>query len=243
MTPDHGLMLLVGAALGAAGGSYATTFALRFSRGELSSRGRSHCDGCDASLSFVRTVPVVSFAWARGVCHCCGGRIDPIHLAGELAGIVVVLSALALTPWPYSMGIAALGLVLLALAVTDHKCGRLPNPLTLAVTMVGAMLAARAPDRLLAGLVAAFIASGCLLALRQFARTPNNEASIGLGDVKLVFGLALWLGALTPWMVAAASGVGLAVASATKVRRIRFGPYLCSAGWLIGLAGERLHGG
>jgi len=235
--------LVLALAAGAVGGSYAVTAAVRLARGEPSSFGRSHCDACRIPLGFARTIPIASFAWSGGACAVCGARIDRIHLAGELAGVVIIGSVLAsVSLSTTTAALIALGFLLLAIATVDFKCGRLPNTLTLVIAIVCASLASASEARLAAGLIAAVVCVVTMMGVRHFLRSPEGDPGLGLGDVKLLAALALWLGALTPWAIALASGGGLAVSALQRERRIRFGPMICAAAWAIGIVGEHAHG-
>ncbi len=230
------------AASGLALGSYAVTAGLRVSRLEVTTLGRSHCDACGRSLSFVQTVPVASYLMLKGLCAHCGARIDPIHLAGELCGAVVLLAA----PWGASPLRGALvsfmGLALLASAAVDLKTMRLPDPLTAAIAVAAAALAAtHGLAALSAGVVAAAAATVIMLSVRWTVARRRGEPGLGLGDVKLTAALALWLGPATPLMVAIACGLGLAAAPFSRDARGRlpFGPMIAAAGWAAGAALER----
>jgi len=243
MTPPLAVWGLAGVA-GLAAGSYAATAAMRVARGEGHVRGRSHCDGCGRTLGFARTLPVVSFVALRGACADCGGRIARLHPAGEAAGAAIALGAV----WVASQGDAwragpllVLGFALLAAAVVDLRIRRLPDPLTLAVALAGAGLAAgRGPGALAGGAVAATLAALVLLAIRALSARRSGEPGLGLGDVKLIAALALWLGPATPLMVVFAAGLGLLAAGLDRGGEPRrpFGPALALAGWGVGLALE-----
>lgn len=238
MTP---LLGCFGAVVGACLGSYATTAALRRARTEQSTRGRSRCDACRAELSFGETTPLLAFLALRGRCRRCDARIDRVHLVGEAAAAIMVGTAFCFTSPPVAMALSVLGLALLASSITDALTQRLPDELTLFVALIGAGLAWRAgPSSLLSGCIAAAIAWVLLVLLRSLVRTPTGDPALGLGDVKLIAAVALWLGALTPWAVAIASMLGLAV-SRTRPPidgRIAFGPMIGFGAWTIGFIME-----
>ncbi len=222
-------------------GSYAVTAGLRLARGEGASLGRSRCDACAAPLGFAETAPVVSYLALRGACRRCGAGIDATHLAGEVAGAVVVVSAVWAAEPLRAAPLAVLGLVLICAAAVDVRVRRLPDPLTFATAVLAALLAAEAGwPRLVEGAVAAAVTIGVLLAVRALARRRGGRDGLGLGDVKLMAALALWVGAATPWMAAAAAVLGLAAAPWARDAegRIAFGPMIAAAGWGLGLGLE-----
>jgi leader peptidase (prepilin peptidase)/N-methyltransferase len=233
-----GLAVAPGLALG----SYAVTVGVRLSRGESSSRGRSHCDACGAGLSYAQTIPVLSYLGLRGACSACGVAIDPLHLIGEVAGAVVLASAFWSVAPARALILGAMGLALITLAAVDAKTQRLPNPAVLLVAVAAALLAGlKGWGALEVGVVAAVAAGGVLLLLRGLMAATKGDPGLGLGDVKLIAALSLWAGAGTPWMILAASLLGLAAAPWLRdgAGRMPFGPLVAGGGWIVGVAMER----
>lgn len=240
MTPTASALVVAGLA-GLALGSFAVTAAVRFERAGGAQPPRSACDHCAAPLGFVETLPVVSYLRQGGACRACGGAIDPIHLAGEVAGCAILVSVIFVgDPWR-ALLLAALGLILIASAAIDWRTQRLPDRLTLAMAGLSAALAWTAsPSRVLEGLVAAGLTLAILLGLRAVRGRFAADPGLGLGDVKLFSALALWLGAATPWAVALAAVFGLLLARAGRDQngRISFGPAIALGAWCVGVAGE-----
>ncbi len=225
--------------LGAVVGSFAATAGLRWARGEQALTGRSRCDACAAPLGFGQTVPIVSYMRLGGACARCRTAISPSHLAGEVAGAGLALASVAVLPIGPAMLVAGLGLVLVSAAAADLACRRLPDLAGLITAILGGVLAwQRGSAALLAGLVAAALAGGGLLLLRRSFAARRGDPGLGLGDVKLAAALALWLGAATPWAIAAAGLLGLVQVRFAKSAdgKIAFGPALAVGGWTVGLA-------
>lgn len=236
-----GPSLAVAGVAGLALGSFAVTAGLRMSRGENAFVGRSRCDGCGRALGFARTVPLVSYARLGGACAGCGARIDPLHLAGEAAGAVVVATAFLAGDATRAILLSGLGLTLIAAATVDAKARRLPDPLTAAVAVLAIALSALvSPSNVLSGLAAAAISASALLGLRWAARRRNGEPGLGLGDVKLIAALAVWLGAGTPWMIAAGALIGLLLMRLVRPAdgRLPFGPAIAMGAWLVAMGRE-----
>lgn len=236
--------LMVASLAGLALGSYAVTAGVRFARAEPSARGRSHCDRCGETLGFLQTIPVLSYLLAKGRCRACRASIDPIHLIGEISGLVTVLAAVWVRDPARTPLLIVLGLTLVTLATVDWRIGRLPNLLVALVAAIGLALSALTSLTALAtGVAAAAIALVIFQGLRMVtARTPRGPA-MGLGDVKLICALALWLGALTPWMVVAAAILALVVGRIVRPPegRLATGPMFAFAGWVIGAGVEIWH--
>lgn len=226
---------------GVCAGSFCTNFALRGARGEQALQGRSHCDQCLAPLGFFDSLPIISYLRCGGVCGVCGGRIDLAHPLGELAGAVIVLSAL----WAHSALRAALmvvlGLVLLESAVIDLKIRQLPDAATGLAAIVAFLLAlSESTARLVEGLIAAVVTFAVLEFLRRWFQRARGSAGLGFGDVKLAAALALWLAAATSWALALASLMGLAyfVIARPADKKIAFGPWIVVAAWIVGASKE-----
>lgn len=98
-------------------GSLVTTIAIRAARGEQGWTGRSRCDHCGTQLGYGETLPLVGFLRRGGCCAHCGGRIDPAHLFGELAGLAIGAGALAFGATPPALIWTAGGFALLGAAV------------------------------------------------------------------------------------------------------------------------------
>jgi leader peptidase (prepilin peptidase)/N-methyltransferase len=234
-------LLAIAAATGLVLGSYAVTAALRFSRGQGSMVGGSRCDACGGGLGFAQTIPIVSYVGLRGVCAACGARIDVTHLLGELAGVLVLVAAVWAADLPRAALLSVLGLALLAAATIDARIRRLPNGLTVAAAAAGLALAwTDGVTSLVAGGLAAAGTAAVLLGLRA-ARGRRGDPGLGLGDVKLLTALALWLGVSTPFAVLVACGLGLATAPWLRDAegRLAFGPMIALSGWVVGIAAER----
>jgi leader peptidase (prepilin peptidase)/N-methyltransferase len=231
-------MMLIATLAGVAGatvGSYAATVAVRAGQGATAFSGRSRCDGCASHLGWPQTLPLVSAIALRGRCRACRQAIDPLHPAGEWAGAAVLLLAFWLTPWPASMLVAAVGLVLLGLALFDLKTLRLPNAAVLAVAGLCAGLAAFS-DTLLIGVISSAVVWTALAGLRAILHRRLGQAALGNGDVKLCAALALWIGPGIALAMLLASAAALVVMVIRRSRgRIAFGPYLCAGGFAVGL--------
>jgi len=235
--PLLGLAGLVGLVTG----SYAVTGAIRWSRAEPSSAGRSHCDACGQTLGFAHTVPIASYVAARGTCRTCRAPIDPTHLVGEVAGALLIVTAVATFDPVRTPLLAVLGLTLLAAATIDWKIGRLPDVLTAGVAILSGLIALSHSLRAAAaGAIAAVAAFLLLQGLRWLISRKRADPGLGFGDVKLICGLALWLGAATPWMMVGATLAGLVAMAVLRPKdgRLRFGPWLAAAAWVVGMGGE-----
>lgn len=222
-------------------GSFATVVAHRVPRGESFVIGRSRCPGCGAMIAAYDNVPVVSWLLLRGHCRSCGMRIPARYPLTELA-MAALFAATVLILGTDDVGELALGLSLCALLVTvtltDFERRVIPNPVlgvgaVVAVALVAVADPSSVPERALA---AAGAGGALLLVALAYPR------GMGMGDVKLVAVMGLYLGrAVAPALLvgfAAGALVGLAMiarrGAAARKQAVPFGPFLALGG-IVGL--------
>lgn len=227
-------------------GSFLGVLILRLPASRPVVLARSACDHCGTCLAIRELVPLASYLVQRGRCRHCGSRIDPIHLAVELAAIAVVMAAAVVEADPARLWVdCLLGWVLLALAWIDWQWMRLPDVLTLPLLLAGLAVTlfhdpVATPEHAAAAIVAYLALRGLALGYRRL----RGREGLGAGDAKLLAAAGAWLGlALLPWVVllAAVAGLAAALAWALTGRRIDagtalpFGPWLALALWVLWL--------
>lgn len=150
------------------------------------------------------------------------------------------LAGLYVSPPGLLVFTALLGLLLTALTWIDLDTFRLPDPLTLAVGLLGiAMLVVAMRDLLLWHLAAGALGFLWLLAVELGYRRWRGRNGLGRGDTKLFGALGFWVGlsGLPPLLlVASLSGLGWALVSGRAGQadgRIAFGPWICLGGWVV----------
>ena len=141
---------------------------------------------------------------------------------------------------------------LVQVASIDLQSFEVPSATVLLLAISGVILTWRvAPDLLVLHLLAAFAWSALFAMVLRGHRHLRGTDGLGWGDVKLIFGIALWLGwSGTVWCVLAAALSGAAVQAVRLVRgheranasvpgALPFAPFLClgAAGvWVPGIA-------
>jgi leader peptidase (prepilin peptidase)/N-methyltransferase len=225
-------------------GSFLNVVAYRLPRGESPVSPGSRCPHCEHPVRPRDNVPVLAWFLLRGRCRDCGAPISPRYAIVE-ATTGALFAVIVAARYPDGAAIG-LGLVLVTflvpLALIDLAERRLPDRLV----YPGAMLAlvvglwldpGGEPGRLLAGA----IAGGAFL-LIAFA----YPGGMGLGDVKLVGMLGLFLGRDVAVAIAAAllSGITLGIAIMSRKgmaegrkTAVPFGPFLALGGVLAILVG------
>ena len=235
------LIALAAAVLGAIVGSFVAALVIRWPRGESVVGGRSRCDSCGEVLRPRELVPVLSYLLQRGRCRRCGARIDPKHLAIELAGALTGVVAVLAHPLPLALVTAGFGWWLLAVAAIDAEEQWLPDALTLPLVLLGLLAgwAGFGPPLLDRALGA--LAGGLGLALLALLyRAARGREGMGGGDPKLLAGIGAWLGVLQlPFVLLGAGMVGLVAALAMALRgqqvgattRLPLGSLMAVAAW------------
>ena len=227
------LALPVGAILG----SFATVVAHRVPRGEPWITGRSKCPQCGETIAAYDNIPVLSWLLLRGRCRGCGQGISVRYPLTELA-MAALFTATVLILGTDDAGQLALGLSLCALLVivtlTDFERRVIPNQVLLAGAAIAVAIAAIGDPGSLADRGIAAAAGGGFL----FCVALAYPRGMGMGDVKLVAVMGLYLGrAVAPAMLigfAAGAAVGLVLVArhgaAARKQAIPFGPFLALGG-------------
>lgn len=239
-------IFLIAFLAGLAIGSFATAVAHRVPRGVSIAFVRSQCPSCGAQIAAYDNLPVLSWVLLRGRARCCGTRISPRYPLTELAvGLLFVATVLV---YRHDAAEAVIGLVFVTMlaivTLTDLEQRIIPNKVLLAGAVLCLAIAAPTdPSGLPERFVAAAAGGGIL-----FLVVLAYPAGMGLGDVKLVATMGLFLGrALAPAVLVAlltASVVGVAMiaryGSQARKMAIPFGPFLALGGIIGLLVGDQL---
>jgi leader peptidase (prepilin peptidase)/N-methyltransferase len=247
-------------------GSFANVVIWRVPRGESIVRPGSHCPTCDAPIAWYDNVPIVSWLVLRGRCRHCH---EPIALRYPLveaaSGALFLLPALVWGPGLRAVFGATLFWFLLALSLIDLEHMRLPNPLVGALASVG-LLGALISQLLrwdavplvgigahgLAAQPLAMSATGVLLgaglpaAIALAYRLIRGKSGLGMGDVKLLGALGIFLGSYVllnvflSSLIGAFWGIVSRGSESLAQRRIPFGPWLAIGAVLTAIFGEAL---
>jgi leader peptidase (prepilin peptidase)/N-methyltransferase len=227
-------------------GSFVGLVAFRLPRGASVVGPRSVCDSCGAQIAAYDNVPVLSWLLLRGHCRNCDARIPARYPLVELAvGVAFAATALVLRHDPAQL---VLGLVfvamLAAITLTDIERRIIPNVILLAGAVAAVVLvAATDPSSFPERLISAAAAGGLLLLIGL-----AYPRGMGMGDVKLVAVMGLYLGsAVAPALLIAVLagslvGVGVMLSRGAGARKVAvpFGPFLALGGVVALLAGDQL---
>jgi leader peptidase (prepilin peptidase)/N-methyltransferase len=251
--------------LGLAFGSFANVVIWRSPRGESLSSPPSHCPVCDTPIGARDNIPVLSWLLLKGRCRACGTRISARYpLVELLGGALWLAAALWFGPSIRAGFAAAFFYLLLILAFIDLDTMRLPNPLVGLTALIGVTGAGAAQllDRpivplvefsgalsapLVAAAVGAVVSAGIALLIALAYSAIRKSSGFGMGDVKLLAAIGVFLG---PYgllvlfigsLAGAVAGIVLAARSESGLStRFPFGPFLAAAAVLVTFVGSPL---
>jgi leader peptidase (prepilin peptidase)/N-methyltransferase len=230
-------------------GSFLLVTVLRYPGLEGAAFGRSACPSCRATLAARDLVPLLSWLFLKGRCRACAAAIGWQYPAVELAAASLALwAATTVSGWWLLWATCVLGWTLLALALIDFRCQRLPDFLTLPLLLAGLAVGAAAwPAALTDHAIGAAAGYTALAAIARLYRRVRGRDGLGLGDAKLLAAGGAWLSwQALPMVVLTAATLALVVeiigraarrAPLSAATRVPFGPYLASAIWLAWLYG------
>jgi leader peptidase (prepilin peptidase) / N-methyltransferase len=228
-------------------GSFLNVVIHRLPRKESLSSPPSHCPGCGTPVKPYDNVPVVSWLLLRGRCRHCDAPISRRYPLVELLTGLLYL-AVVLAKYDEALDVA-LGIALVTLLVPmtfiDLDTRTIPNRLLVPFAVLAPVLALVLdpdflPEQAIAG-AAAFLFF--LLAALAYPK------GMGMGDVKLVGVLGLYLGrAVAPAIFAgliAGVLVGMIIiarlgSEAGRKVKVPFGPFLALGAVLALFVGEDL---
>jgi leader peptidase (prepilin peptidase)/N-methyltransferase len=218
---------------------------------------RSACPSCQAPITALQNIPIVSYLVLKGRCARCGAPIGVRYpLVEALTGVLSAAVA-----WRFGFGPPALaGLVLtwslIALTFIDLDRQLLPDSLTLPLLWIGLTLSlwgsgsdtAPVPVDMRSSILGAIAGYLSLWSVYHLFRLVTGKEGMGYGDFKLLAALGAWMGPrmLIPTVIVAAV-VGAVIGVITLKKRgeststpIAFGPFLALAGWLMLMFGREV---
>jgi leader peptidase (prepilin peptidase)/N-methyltransferase len=249
-------------------GSFGNVVIWRLPRGESLSVPPSHCPECDTPIAWFDNIPVLSWFLLLGRCRACGSPISVRYPAVELLSGLLWLAATVKFGLTLQAAMAILFFyVLLLLSFIDLDTMRLPNSLQGVLAVAGAAgvtvsqvtgrvilpLTPPGPGALaspaLNALVGATVSAGFMLAVAVVYARVRGAHGFGMGDIKLLAVIGLYLGvySLVALFVATIAGSvwGLIAARRSEQgmrHRFPFGPFLAASAVLVALFGAPIVG-
>ena len=180
--------------LGAAIGSFLTLVTYRLPRDEKIGMTRSRCPSCGTTLRVLDLFPILSWMVSRGKCRHCKARVSIRYPLTELAcamGAVAAAYYFGFTLQAFA--IMGLWWCIVAITVTDLEHYIILDEVQIAIIFFGALyhyaLGTDAMDVITTGVIGLTIG----LVLKYGFLYLRNKDGLGLGDVKLLFGVGVWL--------------------------------------------------
>ncbi len=229
---------------------------------------RSFCPECGQQLTWLQNIPLISYLLLRGRCRWCGKAIGLRYPLVELSTAMLFLcTVMQFGLTPLSLKWMLLESLLIVLLWTDLEERILPDEVTLGGSVLALILALIVPVPSSLGVLILpesalrwqSLLNACLGALllalpiwligAGYGRLRRREA-LGLGDVKLLAMLGLFLGpenGLLALLIGAVAGsvIGLAVLLWTKQDfrsfEMPFGSFLCAGALLVPFVSIRWH--
>ncbi len=246
-------------------GSFANVVMCRLPRGESVGHPGSACPVCGHPIRWYDNIPVVSWFVLRGRCRDCGTSISARYPVVELAsGFLWLAAGLGFGISVRTAFVVAFFYLLLILSVIDIDTYRLPNTLVGilgAVGVLGVAASVLSGERILpltpslfaegplasplgsAGL-GLLLGAGVSTLIAVVYHAIRRRAGLGMGDIKLLAAMGLFLGADIVLAYVGGSLLGVVVGIPLQRRgrsfaedadsppRIPFGPFL-SAGAIL----------
>ena len=209
----------------------------------------SHCTVCDHKISVWENIPIFSYLCLRGKCRWCHAPISPRYLIGEMAvGLMYMASFVYVLhfklPLPTMFVYFLTVSVAYPAALIDMKVRLIPNELTYSLLILAPLYhlvhgVGLEPHLLdwrgfLLSVVTAGLFGTLLTLFAWLGEKVMKREAFGLGDVKLIAGLAAALGALPAlWIMLSGSLIAVVfmpiyTIKHPKFRRrgFAFGPFL-----------------
>lgn len=233
-------------------GSFLGSISSRVPEGRTVWLGRSQCQICNHVLGPADLVPIISWAFLRGRCRYCGHWLGLFYPLIELAALAATLWALAVVPERTLPITCGFGWLLLALVVTDWRAYLLPDGLVASLFLMGiGWVAIVNPDDWMNHATGAVAGGASFSLCRWMYRMIRKQEGLGLGDVKLVAALGLWLTWRGLSSVVLLAALGAFATLLLRLNRQRppsakeylpFGTYLSIGAWITWLHGPLTFG-
>ncbi|HEY6527160.1 MAG TPA: A24 family peptidase [Cellvibrionaceae bacterium] len=211
---------------------------------------RSRCPHCQAPITALQNVPVISYLFLKGRCANCKTPISPrypiVEAVTGLLSLVVIWHLGA--GWAGLLGLVFLWtLVALTLIDVDHQL--LPDNLTLPLLWLGLIANSFSVFVSLHEAVwGAAVGYLSLWSVYWLFKLLTGKEGMGFGDFKLLAALGAWMGwQSVPLIIILSSLVGAVIGGGAMIMagrgrdfRIPFGPYLAGVGLIAFIWGEPL---
>lgn len=235
-------------AIGLALGSFSNVYFFRLPLQLSIVRPHSFCPNCRQPIRWYDNIPVLSFLFLKGRCRNCGTTIPWNYPANELmCGLMFMLVALrfrndslmvlsAFLIFSFILFLIA-GIDFVTYRQSGNQYGIIPDHLILILSAAGLLFSWFNPffgESWWLGFVSGLGAVLLMFSFRWLGQLLFKREALGLGDVKMMGAVALWLGwnrMIGSLIIGSAAGalISLFLIYRKRIDRysaIPFGPYL-----------------
>lgn len=218
--------------LGLLVGSFLNVCICRIPNGESIVFPPSHCTKCNHKLGVLDLFPLFSWIFLKGKCRYCGEKISKQYPLIEAANMILWLFLF----YKYQLSAefifsAILFSLFLVLTIIDIYHMILPDKLVIFGAIIGVLYTIFVRQQYLDSLWGILAGGGFFLAIVLLSK----GRAMGMGDVKLMAVLGLWLGLKAIVLTCGLAFVIGAVISVILVARqkagaktmVPFGPFIC----------------
>jgi leader peptidase (prepilin peptidase)/N-methyltransferase len=221
---------------------------------------RSRCPRCNAEITALQNIPVVSWLLLGGKCANCRASISVRYPIVEFATAVLSTAVAMHFGWHWQTLAALLFTwALISLTVIDLDHTLLPDVITIPLLWLGLLsslfwhagLKTPAPTDPSSAILGAACGYLLLWTVYWAFKLATGKEGMGYGDFKLLGALGAWMGwQMLPLILLLSAFSGAVIGITLILLRgrdrnvpIPFGPYLAAAGWIALLWGPQIMGG
>jgi prepilin signal peptidase PulO-like enzyme (type II secretory pathway) len=191
---NSAILWLVVALIGASIGSFLTLVTYRLPREEKIGMTRSRCPRCGTTLRVMDLIPILSWIFARAKCRHCKTRVSIRYPLTELACSLGALAAAYHYGFTFeAFAVAGLWWCVVAIIITDLEHYIILDEVQISIVIFGALYHYALGTDFSDVITTGFVGLAIGLTLKYGFLYLRNKDGLGLGDVKLLFGVGIWL--------------------------------------------------
>lgn len=194
-------ILFLISAIGLILGSFATVCIYRLPKNISVIKPRSFCTYCEKTINWFNNIPLLSFLLLKGRSNCCNKKISIIY---PLTEFLYLFSIFFLYFYfeqihPEFIFTTLFIFSLIILFFTDLKFFLLPNTVILFLYLLGLLRFFFINENSffaspVEGIIGATAGIGFLYGIAKLYKIIRKKEGMGMGDIKLIGALGLWLG-------------------------------------------------
>lgn len=215
-------------------GSFIGALTYRLPSGQNFVKGRSYCDSCKKDLTWLDNIPLFSYLFYLGKSRCCNKKISIRYPLIELSSALGAVLLFYLFPFPLFTIYYLLFTITLAIFVIDLEHQIIPDELSWTILFLGIILSQNA---FFSMIFYALLMASLILLIHLITKGQG----MGLGDVKLVLALGIWLNIwsglnwlILSFIIGGMFALVLLILKKVNLKtKIAFGPFLILAFWIV----------